>query len=54
MDRGSYKADEYVLVVGGVNIDIGGQPFGRLEPKTSNPGVIRTALGGVGRNIAIT
>jgi len=52
MDRGSYKAEEYVLVVGGVNIDIGGQPFGRLEPKTSNPGVIRTALGGVGRNIA--
>ena len=52
MDRGSYGAEEYVLVVGGVNIDIGGRPFGRLEPKTSNPGVIGTALGGVGRNIA--
>lgn len=45
--RGSYAA-----VVGGVNIDIGGTSFKKLIPRDSNPGVCRTSLGGVGRNIA--
>ncbi len=42
----------YIAVVGGVNIDIGGRSFSPLAAGDSNPGVIRTSLGGVGRNIA--
>ena len=59
MKKGYLAGRGYVLgkqtdaaVVGGVNVDIGGQPFGRLLPRDSNPGAVRTALGGVGRNIA--
>ena len=42
----------YIAVVGGVNIDVGGRSFAPLVAGDSNPGVIRTSLGGVGRNIA--
>ena len=42
----------YAVVVGGVNMDIGGMPFGPLRGSDSNPGVIRAAVGGVGQNIA--
>lgn len=42
----------YAAVVGGVNIDICGKPFGPLVPRDSNPGMVRASLGGVGRNIA--
>ena len=42
----------YVVVVGGVNLDIGGTPFAPLVGRDSNPGRVRTSLGGVGRNIA--
>lgn len=42
----------FVAVVGGVNVDIGGSSFGPLVPLDSNPGKVRTSLGGVGRNIA--
>ena len=42
----------YAVVVGGVNLDIGGRSFGKLVPADSNPGQVRTSLGGVGRNIA--
>lgn len=43
----------YVTVVGGVNVDIGGWPVGNeLVARDSNPGVVKTSLGGVGRNIA--
>ena len=42
----------YIAVVGGANIDIGGRSFAPLRAGDSNPGVIRSALGGVGRNIA--
>jgi len=42
----------YAVVVGGVNIDIGGRPAGELIPADSNPGQVRMSLGGVGRNIA--
>lgn len=41
-----------VVVVGGVNMDIGGRSFGPLVEKDSNPGRVRMSLGGVGRNIA--
>ena len=42
----------YVTVVGGVNVDIGGQPIQPLVAQDSNPGTVRMSLGGVGRNIA--
>lgn len=43
---------DYCVVIGGVNVDIGGKPDTALVPKDSNPGRINTSLGGVGRNIA--
>jgi len=43
---------EYVVVVGGAAMDIAGFPAGALRLLDSNPGVMRTSLGGVGRNIA--
>ena len=42
----------YVVVVGGVNMDVGGRSLGPLIPRDSNPGPVRMSLGGVGRNIA--
>ena len=42
----------YIAVVGGANIDVGGRSFAPLRTGDSNPGEIRSALGGVGRNIA--
>ena len=42
----------YAVVVGGVNLDIGGRPAGELVMADSNPGRVRMSLGGVGRNIA--
>lgn len=44
--------DGYVAVCGGVNIDVGGRSHAPLAAGDSNPGVIRSSLGGVGRNIA--
>ncbi len=45
-------AESYAVVVGGVNMDIGGRPNAPLVAADSNPGVVRMSLGGVGRNIA--
>ena len=42
----------YVCVIGGSNIDIEGYPHDTLRLGDSNPGVVKTSLGGVGRNIA--
>lgn len=42
----------YAVVVGGVNMDIGGVSAAPLVRADSNPGVVRMSLGGVGRNIA--
>ena len=42
----------YAVVVGGVNMDIGGRPHQKLVAQDSNPGQVRMSLGGVGRNIA--
>lgn len=44
--------EEYITVIGGVNIDIGGIPSSALIAEDSNPGKVRTSFGGVGRNIA--
>lgn len=42
----------YAVVVGGVNVDIGGRSSAPLVPGDSNPGAVKVSLGGVGRNIA--
>ena len=42
----------YIVVVGGVNMDIGAVSHDPLVPRDSNPGKVTTSLGGVGRNIA--
>lgn len=42
----------YVVVCGGVNIDIGARSFAPLRDRDSNPGRVEMSLGGVGRNIA--
>ena len=42
----------YAVVIGGVNMDIGGTSNQKLRDADSNPGKVRMSLGGVGRNIA--
>lgn len=46
------KNSTYAVVVGGVNMDIGGSAFRPLVAADSNPGSVHLSLGGVGRNIA--
>ena len=46
------RSGTYVAVVGGVNMDIGGRSFKKLQLRDSNPGTVQVSLGGVGRNIA--
>jgi pseudouridine kinase len=46
------RSGSYAVVVGGVNMDIGGRSFAPLVAADSNPGAISMSLGGVGRNIA--
>ena len=46
------STEPYAVVVGGVNMDIGGVSRGPLVRADSNPGAVRMSLGGVGRNIA--
>ena len=46
------RSGSYAVVVGGVNMDIGGRSFGPIVEADSNPGTITLSLGGVGRNIA--
>jgi len=46
------KEDDYIVVIGGANIDIQGSPVGDLIHEDSNPGVVTMSAGGVGRNIA--
>ena len=46
------RSGTYAAVVGGVNVDIGGQSYAPLVARDSNPGRVRISLGGVGRNIA--
>ena len=46
------RSGTYAVVVGGVNVDIGGMSFAPLVAADSNPGKVSISLGGVGRNIA--
>jgi pseudouridine kinase len=41
-----------VVVVGGANMDVKARSHAPAVPRTSNPGVVRTTPGGVGRNVA--
>lgn len=52
MAGSSGSGEPHVIVVGGVNIDIGGRSFSPLVAGDSNPGRVTVSLGGVGRNIA--
>ena len=42
----------YAVVIGGINMDICARSIAPLIPRDSNPGIVKTSLGGVGRNIA--
>lgn len=44
--------DGYVVVAGGINVDIKGKAFDRMDIGSSSPGTIEITPGGVGRNIA--
>lgn len=46
------RSGSYAVVIGGVNVDIGGRSFAPLVASDSNPGRVHISLGGVGRNIA--
>jgi pseudouridine kinase len=46
------RSGSYAVVIGGVNVDIGGRSFAPLIAADSNPGTVSLSLGGVGRNIA--
>ena len=46
------RTGSYAVVVGGVNVDIGGRSQKKLVAADSNPGKVSISLGGVGRNIA--
>ncbi len=47
------RQNQTITVIGGANIDIqGAPPVNKIIPKDSNPGIIKSSLGGVGRNIA--
>lgn len=46
------RSRSYTVVVGGANVDIGGHSCATLVPHDSNPGIVTTSPGGVGRNIA--
>ena len=46
------RSGSYAVVVGGVNMDIGGRSHAPLIAADSNPGKVTMSLGGVGRNIA--
>jgi pseudouridine kinase len=41
-----------VIVIGGANLDVKGRSAAGFVPRTSNPGHVVNAVGGVGRNIA--
>lgn len=49
---GGFTLRDYVAVIGGVNIDIIGTPFEKLNFNDSNPGKTTITLGGVARNIS--
>ena len=60
MKKGYLRGKGYIIspknsvaIIGGINFDILGAAERKINPKTSNPGRIRHAIGGLGRNIAL-
>lgn len=51
-DYSSTGRDPYVVVIGGMNMDICGRPHETVVNRDSNPGVVSMSAGGVGQNIA--
>lgn len=52
MSSNNDPSDRYVVVIGGMNMDICGRPNGTVVNRDSNPGVVSLSAGGVGQNIA--
>ena len=52
--KGAKMEKNYILVIGGTNMDIGARTLVPLQPRDSLPGMITRTPGGVGRNIAVT
>ena len=48
----SHSAPGHVLVIGSAGLDIVGRAVESLRPGSSTPAVLRSSLGGVGRNVA--
>ncbi|MBQ7888245.1 MAG: carbohydrate kinase family protein [Erysipelotrichaceae bacterium] len=46
------KKQDYICVIGAVNVDIIAASYVRLIHQDSNPGTVKISYGGVGRNIA--
>lgn len=44
--------EKHIIVVGGATYDIFGRPYNKLIQQDSNIGIIKTSIGGVGKNIA--
>lgn len=44
--------EDYIIVAGGINVDIKGKSLDTIVLESSNPGIIELSAGGVGRNIA--
>jgi pseudouridine kinase len=48
----NHNHQEYICVIGAVNVDIIASSYVRLIHQDSNPGTVKISYGGVGRNIA--
>lgn len=48
MTSGNTVPDRYVVVIGGMNMDICGRPTGTVVDRDPNPGVVSMSAGGVG------
>jgi len=51
-ERSDANDKPFVVVIGGINMDIHGAPASELRMRDSNPGSVRTSPGGVARNVA--
>lgn len=51
-ESGQDADNGYVVVIGGMNMDICGRPNNAVVDRDSNPGVVSMSVGGVGQNIA--
>ena len=50
MTSGNTVPDRYVVVIGGMNMDICGRPTSTVVDRDSNPGVVSMSAGGVGQD----